>query len=101
MSVAERASEASSAEQANSWMVRANKWTEEQMAQYSTRRFPSHSTHSGLALQVFALYAETAVLHKLDWFYENIKDHKECCMGKSQWENVITFFCNSVVSIKH
>ena len=38
MSAAERASEASSAE-------RANERTEERMAQCSTRRFHSHSTH--------------------------------------------------------
>ena len=39
MSAAERASEVSSAQQANEWVVRANEQTEEQMAQYSTRRF--------------------------------------------------------------
>ena len=44
MSAAERASEASIAEQANEWAVKANKQTEEQMAQYSMHRFLSHST---------------------------------------------------------
>ena len=34
MSAAERASEASSAEQANEWAVRANERANEQMAQY-------------------------------------------------------------------
>ena len=42
MSAAERASEASSAEQANELTVRANERTEERMAEYSTRRFHSH-----------------------------------------------------------
>ena len=46
-SVAERAGEASSAEQANERAVRANERTEEQIAQYSARRFHSHSTHRG------------------------------------------------------
>ena len=45
MSAAERASKASSAEQANELVVRANEQTEEQMAQYSTRRFLSLSAH--------------------------------------------------------
>ena len=44
MSAAERASEASSAEQANESAVRVNEQTEEQMARHSTRRFHSHST---------------------------------------------------------
>ena len=44
MSAAERASQASSAEQANE---RANERTEERMAQYSTRRFRILSTHCG------------------------------------------------------
>ena len=43
MSAAERASEASSAEQANEWAVRANERADERMAQYSTRRFHNHS----------------------------------------------------------
>ena len=43
MSAAERASEASSAEQAKEWEVQVNERTEEHMAQYSTRRFHSHS----------------------------------------------------------
>ena len=38
MSAGEGASQLSSAEQANEWAVRANKRTEEQMAQKSTRR---------------------------------------------------------------
>ena len=42
MSAAERASEASSAEQVNEWV---NKQAEERIAQYSTRRFFSHFTH--------------------------------------------------------
>ena len=40
-SVGERASEASSAEQANDWVVRTNEHAVERMAQYSTRRFLS------------------------------------------------------------
>ena len=49
MSAAERASEASSAEQANEIALRANQRADEQMAQYSTRRFHSHSTHGAFA----------------------------------------------------
>ena len=45
MSAAERASDASSAEQVNEWLVRGNKQAEERIAQYSTRRFFSHFTH--------------------------------------------------------
>ena len=45
MSAAERASEASSAEQANGWAVRANERTEKRVAQYYARRFHCHSTH--------------------------------------------------------
>ena len=43
MSAAERASEASSAEQANKWAVRVNERTEEWMVPYSTHRFHGHS----------------------------------------------------------
>ena len=46
MSAAERASKASSAEQANEWAVRANEQADKQMAQYSTRRFHIVSTQS-------------------------------------------------------
>ena len=46
MSAAERASEASSAEQANAWAVQANERMEEQMAQSSLRRFRIILTHS-------------------------------------------------------
>ena len=46
----ERGANASSgAEQAKEWVMRANKRVEERMAQYSTRRFHSHSTHCGVA----------------------------------------------------
>jgi len=38
--------EASVKEQANERSVRVNERAEERMAQYSTRRFHSHSTHS-------------------------------------------------------
>ena len=52
MSAVERASEASSGEQANEWVARANEQTEErmeeQMAQYSTRQFDRHSAHCAL-----------------------------------------------------
>ena len=39
MSAAERADEASSAEQANEWTVRANEWTDERVAQYCSLPF--------------------------------------------------------------
>ena len=45
MSAAERASEASSADQVNEWAVRAN----ERMAEYSTRRFLGHVTHCAMS----------------------------------------------------
>ena len=48
MSAAERASEAGSAEQANELAVRANEQMEERMAQSSTRRNHSYSTHCAL-----------------------------------------------------
>ena len=44
MSAVERASEASSAVQANEWALRVSERTEERMAQYSMRQFCSHST---------------------------------------------------------
>ena len=48
---AERASRASSAEQANESVVHANKRTKEQMAQYSVRRFHIIFTHCGAGLR--------------------------------------------------
>ena len=52
MSAAERVSEASSAAQANEWVVQVNEWAvqvnewaAERMAQYSSRRFRAISTH--------------------------------------------------------
>ena len=53
MSTAERAIEASSAEQANEWAVRVNEWTEERMTKYSTRQFHSISTHCRLVAAEF------------------------------------------------
>ena len=52
MSAVKSSSETSSAEQANEWAVRAD----EQMAQYSSRRFHSHSTHSALLPWGFLLW---------------------------------------------
>ena len=46
MSAADRASEASSAEPANEWALRANERTEEWMAQYSTRWISAHCAMS-------------------------------------------------------
>ena len=43
----ESVSKASSAEQANEWVVRANEWADEQMAPYSMRQFRIISTHCG------------------------------------------------------
>ena len=51
MSAAERASEASSVEQANEWAVRAYEQAYERMAQYSTRQFHGHSTHCASTLE--------------------------------------------------
>ena len=48
MSAAERASEASSAEQANERAVRANERTDERVAQYSVCLFLNHSPHRAL-----------------------------------------------------
>ena len=53
MSAAENASEASSAEQANEWAVRANERVDEREAQHSTRRFHSHSTHCATLSRCF------------------------------------------------
>ena len=51
MSAAERASKASSTEQANERAVRANEQREERMAQYSTRRFLIIWTHCALGFR--------------------------------------------------
>ena len=51
--VEERASEASSEEQANEWAVRANERTEERMAQYSTRQFHIIWTHRAMIPRKF------------------------------------------------
>ena len=44
VSMAEYANKASSAEQANGWVARANERADEQMALYSMRQFHRHST---------------------------------------------------------
>ena len=46
LNAAKWANEASGAEQANGWAVQPNGRTKEWMAQYTLRRFHSHSTHS-------------------------------------------------------
>ena len=56
MSTAERASEASSAEQANEWAMRANEW----MAQYSTRRLHTILTHCALARWTLSARSEVS-----------------------------------------
>ena len=48
MTAAERASEASRAERANEWVVRANKRVDERMVQYSMRLFRSPFPHRAL-----------------------------------------------------
>ena len=51
MNAVERLIDASSAEQAFEWAVRANEQTEERMALYSTRQFHSDSAHFGMGLR--------------------------------------------------
>ena len=63
MSAAKRASEASSAEQANECAVRANERADERIAQHSTRRFQAISTQSaGVAVAMAAVHSETKLL---------------------------------------
>ena len=55
MSAAERASETSSAKQANEWAVQANERMEGRMAQYSTCRLLTHSNHRALSSSFWLL----------------------------------------------
>ena len=65
MSTVERASEASSADQANEWAARANEQVEERMAQYSTRWFHSHSTHWCIAGRLILTKSPESKAHNL------------------------------------
>ena len=61
MSAAERAIEASSADQASEWAVQASECLSERMSQYSRRRFHRRSTQRTMILQTI-LYSST-------WFF--------------------------------
>ena len=61
----ERASEASSAEQVTESAVRANERTDERMAQYSTRRFHTISTHSAVATVALLQYVNSNLDERL------------------------------------
>ena len=84
MSAAERASEASSAEQANEWAVRANERADERMAQYSTRQF-----HNILALSGLVATERAEVNVASDVVVEEVPQLKEEAAGMGKDEETL------------